>query len=193
MRKPPCCATGPGRPFQVSLLALVAISAASALGQTPQQPKVNPGAGEPDWNAVLSDRYGLSLFGDLCNPVKTTAAETPGLFRKAGPGPVSYTPVIALGLTTRNHGGWYLPAAAGGEPRMFPLWTYTFKNSADDLKTDKNLPPPLEQGADGLSTRAINPLASGFPTRASRTAESSANPPWSPGSTSVWRLSRTRP
>ena len=55
------------------------------------------------------------MFGDLLNPVTTTAAATPGLFRKAGPGPVTYTPVIALGLTTRNRGGWY--RAAGGRRR----------------------------------------------------------------------------
>ena len=140
-------ATRAQRPSLISLPVLMAISASTLLGQTPHQPKVSPGPGEPDWKVVLSERYGLSLFADLCNPVKTNAAETPGLFRKAGPGPVTYAPVIALGLTTRNHGGWYLPAAEGGEPRKFPLWTYTFKNTADDLKTGKNLPPPLEQGA----------------------------------------------
>ncbi len=30
---------------------------------------------------------------------------------------MTYTP-IALGLTTRNHGGWHLPSADGGEPAM---------------------------------------------------------------------------
>lgn len=116
-------------------------------GQTAHQPKVSPGPGEPDWKVVLADRYGLSLFGDLRNPVTTTAVETPGLFRKAGPGPVTYTPVIALGLETRTRGGWYLPGAEGDEPRKSGLWTYTFKNTADDLKTGKNLPPKLEEGA----------------------------------------------
>ena len=53
-------------------------------------------------------------------------------------------------MTTRNRGGWYLPAADGGQPRKSALWTYTFKNTDDDLKTGKNLPPPLEEG---LQTR----------------------------------------
>ena len=119
-------------------------------GQTPtaHQPKVSHAPpGEPDWQVVLTERYGLSLFGDLRNPVTTTAAASPGLFRKAGPGPVTYTPVIALGLTTRNRGGWYRAAAEGSKPQKSGLWTYTFKNTAEDLKTGKNLPPPLEENS----------------------------------------------
>jgi len=137
------------RPVLLAALVLLVLLASRLQGQTApaHQPKVSPGPDEPDWKAVLADRYGLSLFGDLRNPVVTTADATPGLFRKAGPGTVTYTPMIALGLTTRNHGGWYLPSADGGEPRKSALWTYTFKNTADDLKTGKNLPPPLEQGA----------------------------------------------
>jgi hypothetical protein len=62
--------------------------------QTQEQPKVAPGPGEPDWEAVLRNRYGLVMFTDLRNPVKTTPFATPGLFRKASPGPVKYTPSI---------------------------------------------------------------------------------------------------
>src|SRR4051812_11927020 len=75
--------------------------------QTPKQPKVAPGPNEPNWDVILRDRYGLSMFDDLLNPVKTEAVATPGLFRRAGPGLVKFTPVIALGLVTRNRGGWY--------------------------------------------------------------------------------------
>jgi len=128
-----------------ALVLLVGL-AGRVQGQTAHQPKVSPGPDEPDWKVVLAERYGLSLFGDLRNPVTTTAVATPGLFRKAGPGPVTYTPVIALGLTTRNRGGWYQPAADGDDPRKSALWTYTFKNTAEDLRTGKNLPPPLEGG-----------------------------------------------
>ena len=60
---------------------------------------------------MLDRRYGLTMFDDLLNPVKTTPEATPGLFKKAGPGPVRYTPVIALGLETVNRGGWYAPAS----------------------------------------------------------------------------------
>ncbi|MDR3620786.1 MAG: hypothetical protein P4L85_15650 [Paludisphaera borealis] len=122
------------------------ILATAATAQGPRQPKVAPGPSEPDWVVVLSERYGLSMFDDLLNPLTTTAAETRGLFRKAGPGPVSYTPVIALGLPSRTRGGWYRSAAAES-PRKTGLWTYTFKNTTADLKQETNLPPPLESGS----------------------------------------------
>jgi hypothetical protein len=131
----------------LTALAFLCLHAVRLQGQTAHQPRVSPGPDEPDWKVVLAERYGLSLFGDLRNPVVTTALATPGLFRKAGPGPVTYTPTIALGLTTRNRGGWYSPASNGGEPRKSALWTYTFKNTTADLKTGKNLPPPLEEGS----------------------------------------------
>ncbi len=126
---------------------VMATAAVPAQAQGPKQPKVAPGPNEPDWDVVLRERYGLSMFGDLLNPLVTTAAETPGLFRKAGQGPVTYTPVIALGLETRNRGGWYQPAPTGQAPKKTSLWTYTFKNTTEDLKTGKNLPPTLEAGA----------------------------------------------
>jgi hypothetical protein len=116
--------------------------------QTTKQPRVAPGPNEPDWVIILRDHYGLSMFDDLKNPVRTTVEATPGLFRKAGPGPVRFTPVIALGLPTRNRGGWY-PGATGrdGAPKKFELWSYVFRNSAEDLRTGKNLPPPLDRGS----------------------------------------------
>jgi hypothetical protein len=86
------------------------------------------------------------MFGDLLNAVETTPEATPGLFHRAGPGLVTYTPVIALGLPTRNRGGWYIPSATG-EPRKVLLWTYTYKNSEGDVRTGVNLPPPLESSA----------------------------------------------
>jgi hypothetical protein len=117
-------------------------------GQTPKQPKVAPGPDEPDWEVILRERYGLAMFADLKNPVKTSAVATPGLFRKAGPGPVKFTPIIALGLVTRNRGGWYKDLAdAQATPQKMPLWSYVFRNTAEDLRTGKNLPPPLEQGS----------------------------------------------
>jgi hypothetical protein len=97
---------------------------------------------------ILKDRYGLSMFGDLLNPVDTAPEATRGLFRKAGPGPVRYTPVIALGLETRNRGGWYVAKdAPNARPAKTELWTYVFKNTTEDLRTGKNLPPPLAEGS----------------------------------------------
>jgi hypothetical protein len=121
----------------------------TGLAQTPKQPKVAPGPNEPDWVVILQDRYGLSMFGDLLNPVRTSPEETPGLFRKAGPGPVRYKPVIALGLETRNRGGWYAAAPAGSDlvPKKTDLWNYVLRNTTDDLRTGKNLPPPLAEGS----------------------------------------------
>ena len=88
------------------------------------------------------------MFGDLKNPVKTTAEATPGLFRKAGDGPVRFRPMIALGLPTRNRGGWYKALSDGkGEPIKTNLWSYLYKNTTEDLRTGKNLPPPLDPHA----------------------------------------------
>jgi hypothetical protein len=128
------------------LLALLAV-ASTAQAQTPKQPKVAPGPNEPDWDVVLRKQYGLSMFGDLLNPVQTTPEATPGLFKKAGPGPVVFVPVIALGLETMNRGGYYTPGPDDKSPRKHELWSYQFKNTTQDLETGKNLPPPLAEGA----------------------------------------------
>src|SRR2546423_7986818 len=110
-------------------ILLAVAPALAAVAQTPQQPKVFPGPNEPDWVVILRDRYGLSMFDDLLNPVRTTVAATPGLFRKAGPGPVRFTPVIALGLPTRNRGGWYPAATARDKvPKKLALWSYRYRN-----------------------------------------------------------------
>jgi hypothetical protein len=131
------------RSILMTLTVLAAVGH-EAGAQTAKQPKVQPGPGEPDWVAILDGMYGLSLFGDLLNPVETTPEATPGLFRKAGPGPVSYTPVIALGLETVTRGGWYRPGAtSGGRPQATTLWSYRFKNTAKDIETGSNLPPTL--------------------------------------------------
>lgn len=137
----------------VLLTLVLTAMAQAALAQSPKQPKVAPGPNEPDWDVVLKDMYGLSMFGDLLNPVKTTVEATPGLFRKAGPGPVKYTPVIALGLVTLNRGGWYAPGADAKSPEKHELWSYLHKNTTEDIETGKNLPPPLAAG----STTSFDP------------------------------------
>jgi hypothetical protein len=127
--------------------ALIALFVAAG-AQTQKQPKVAPAPGEPDWEVILKERYGLSMFGDLKNPVTTTAEATPGLFRKAGTGPVRFTPLIALGLETRSRGGWYRTVEdKETAPEKHKLWSYAFKNTTEDLRTGKNLPPPLEEGS----------------------------------------------
>jgi len=129
-----------------------------AWAQTPHQPTVQPGPNEPDWVVILETRYGLKMFDDLLNPVKTTAEATPGLFKKAGRGSVIYTPVIALGMETVTRGGWYTPGPDDRNPKKRPLWSYQFKNTARDLETGSNLPPPLAAG----STTSFDPGESPF-------------------------------
>lgn len=118
-----------------------------AEAKSPKQPKVAPGPMEPSWVDILQSRYGLSMFGDLLNPLETTAEATPGLFKKAGPGPVKYTPAIALGLTTITRGGWYQPGKDAASPDKKDLWSYEAKNTTQDLETGKNLPPSLIAGS----------------------------------------------
>jgi hypothetical protein len=132
----------------VAALCLMPLAHSDVNAQTPNQPKVAPGPNEPDWAVVLEKRYGLKIYDDLLNPVKTTVEATPSLFQKAGPGRVTYTPVIALGLETTNRGGWYAPGADTGKPDKHELWSYTFKNTTADLETGKNLPPPLAAGSE---------------------------------------------
>lgn len=132
--------------LRITACLMASLIAAAASAQSPVQPKVAPGPNEPDWDVVLRDRYGLSMFKDLLNPAREKPAEVRGLFRKAAEGPVTFTPVIALGLETRNRGGWYRPAEAG-PPTKTETWAYTFKNTTKDLATGDNLPPPLEGGS----------------------------------------------
>lgn len=130
------------------LIVLVAIRASGptpdASAQAPHQPKVQPGPNEPDWDVILRDHYGLSMYGDLLNPVTTTPEATPGTFRKAGPGLVTFRPAIALGTEDTVRGGWY---RADEESAPIPLWDYQYKNTEADLETGKNLPPPLREGS----------------------------------------------
>ena len=134
---------------RTSCLALAGLAALApcASAQTSNQPKVKPGPNEPDWVLVLDRMYGLRMFDDLLNPVRTTAESTPSLFRKAGEGQVTFTPVIALGLETINRGGWYTPGGVITEPNKRELWSYQFKNTTNDIETGSNLPPPLLEGA----------------------------------------------
>jgi hypothetical protein len=115
--------------------------------QTPKQPRVAPGPQEPDWIAILDAFYGLRMFEDLENPVVSDPLAVPGRFRKAGPGPVRYVPVFALGLETRNRGGWYAANEDASRVMLKETWNYQFKNTGDDLEKGNNLPPKLDAGS----------------------------------------------
>lgn len=132
------------------LVAWLGLSCAGPMGLTSRgvdgQPVVQPGPVEPDWIAILRGIYGLDMTRDLLNPVRTTVDATPGLFRKAGPGPVTYQPVIALGLEVVIRGGTYDPRVPGAAAHR-PLWSYQFKNTGSDLEQGTNLPPKLHPDA----------------------------------------------
>ncbi len=133
-----------GRIVTGGFIAFVAL-AASAVAQTPMQPKVQPGPSEPDWLVLLDRLYGLKMFDDLKNPVRTTAEATPGLFRKAGPGPVRFVPVLALGLEVPIRGGHYPPGGAVESEQE--LWAYQHKTTAKEIEAGKDLTPPLRAGS----------------------------------------------
>jgi hypothetical protein len=133
------------RSFVVAVM-FVSMVSLRASAQLAHQPRVAPGPQEPDWVAILDAMYGLRMFDDLANPVRTTAEATPGLFRKAGPGAVKYTPVIALGTPDLTRGGWYTRGADDRSPSKHELWSYKFKNTGRDIETQKNLPPKLAAG-----------------------------------------------
>lgn len=126
---------------------VVSAALAHALAQAPPQPKVMPGPGEPNWVDVLKSRYDLDMIKDLANPVTTTALEVAGRFKKAGAGPVKYSPLIALGMETVTRGGWYVKPEGKDDITKSELWSYKYRNVAADLMNEKNLPPPLLEGS----------------------------------------------
>ncbi len=127
--------------------SVLGCGATAAFGQTARQPKVAPGPHEPDWVKILDERYGLSMFGDLANPVAGAVEAVPGLFRKAGAGPVKYEPLLALGLETITRGGWYAAAAEHASIRKIELWSYQHKHTTRDLATNGRISPPLLEGS----------------------------------------------
>ena len=112
--------------------------------QTPRQPTVQPGPSEPDWLVILDRVYGLRMFDDLINPVETTPEAVRSLFTKAGPGPVTFRPVLALGLEVPIHGGFYV---AKDEPDDSELWSYQHKTTAKEIESGSDLIPPLREGS----------------------------------------------
>lgn len=141
----------PSRYLPLTLSALLTCFTGTLLAvdfqKSPQQPRVTPGPSEPDWMAILDALYSLRMIDDLANPVLSSVEKVPSLFRKAGEGPVTYRPVIALGLETPTRGGWYLPSDKPAAPEKLSLWSYQFKNSGRDIETGDNLPPPVLEGS----------------------------------------------
>lgn len=130
---------------------LLAAAVGLFCGQHPatvsRQPRVYPGPSEPDWLVILDRYYGTRLIADLANPVGEDPLTVPGLFRKAGAGPVRFIPEMALGLDVAIRGGYYA-AASPEELRHRELWSYRHKSSSRELEESTIAPPPLEPGSD---------------------------------------------
>lgn len=117
-----------------------------AIAQGGAQPVVQPGPSEPDLLVILDRRHGIAMLPDLANPVRNGGSVAPGLFKKAGPGPVTYAPEVALGLEVTIRGGYYVPGAAPLGARR-ELWSYRHKSTSIDLEEGKPLAPPLSPGS----------------------------------------------
>jgi hypothetical protein len=87
-------------------------------------------AGEPPLGEILR-KQGYTI------DVDKDEIDAP-LFVKAGPGPVTVTPIAAYGLPKRCHCGWYHPA--NGVPERHLLWTV-------DADHNKQAFPPVMPGS----------------------------------------------
>jgi hypothetical protein len=130
----------------VLVIALGTIAAA-------QQPPVTAGPNEPDWRDLLKTQWQLDLDRDLRNPLSEGVAPA-ALFRRVDPNkPVVFTPLIALGMETTTHGGWYVAGPRAGDvpsdlaKARHELWSYDHKQPAAEQETGKFTPPPLTTGA----------------------------------------------
>ena len=135
--------------------AILGVAALSTAAGTPsgsddppadRQPKVQPGASEPDWSAILDEIYGLDMKDDLANPVRSDRIKVPGRFVKAGAGPVRFVPEIALGLEVVIRGGYY-QAGDPKAPEFRELWSYQYKNRTEDVDAVRGVNPPLSEGS----------------------------------------------
>jgi len=87
-------------------------------------------AGEPPLGEILQKQgYTIDVDRDEIDAQ---------LFLKAGPGPVTVTPIAAYGLPKRCHCGWYHPT--NGVPDRHPLWSV-------DADHNKQAFPPVMPGA----------------------------------------------
>lgn len=119
--------------------------------QIAAQPPVHPADNEPNWEVVLSRQFDLDMGRDLRNPADGTAPA--GLFIQADKKkPVTFTPLIALGLESPVHAGWY---PAGPKASDLPtdvakarieLWSYAFKQPKSEMESGSFTPPPLKSG-----------------------------------------------
>ena len=130
---------------------------AKAIGPKFVQPKVVPGPNEPNWADILKQQWGLDIDHDLRNPVME-GVDPAGVFKKAGDGPVTFTPIIALGTEKTTRGGWYIALdrtntdtkkgkQATERPDCVTLWEYSYRQSESEIKSGQFTPPQLNEGS----------------------------------------------
>ncbi len=114
------------------------------------QPAVGSTQDEPKWPAMLKQQWGLDMDRDLRNPVLADGVSA-GVFRRLDPKkPVTFEPLIALGLEKKTRGGWYPAGAKSGQvpadvlDTRKALWAYAYKNSAGERESGRYTRPPLE-------------------------------------------------
>ena len=138
------------------------LSYATTHSHRPETAQGRPGPGRARLGGRPADRYGLSMFGDLKNPVKTTAEATPGLFRKAGDGPVRFRPMIALGSANPEPRRVVSRRSLEGPGRSekIKLWSYVYKNTTEDLKRTRTCRPAGSRIVDRIrpGRRAVRPV-----------------------------------
>jgi gluconolactonase len=142
-----------GRLLATRLAGLAAMTVLSqAMVATAKQPAVTLAQNEPNWSFLLKEQWGLDTDRDLRNPV--IDGETPaGLFQRVDPSkPVVFKPLIAWGMETPTHGGWY---PSGPKASQIPpdvtrvrqeLWSYAHKQTKAEWDTGKYEAPPLKSG-----------------------------------------------
>lgn len=139
------------------LVSLVTTAACSMPGTRPagqvfRQPPVGQSPGEPTLPDLLRRQWGLDVDRDLRNPLMEGVAPA-AIFVRADKGkPVSFTPLIALGMEAPTHGGWYAAGpTAGGLPAdvaaaRHELWSYAYKQPEAERTSGRFTPPPLASG-----------------------------------------------
>lgn len=108
------------------------------------QPKVSPGPNEPNWSDIL-ERRKLDMGRDLRNPFHDGTVPA-HLFVKAGNGPVTFVPIIALGREEKTLGGWYRPKGGPGDYEIHEAWRYGYKQPASEMESGDFTPPKLDLG-----------------------------------------------
>lgn len=126
-----------------------------------QQPAIGSSPGEPHWKDLLSLQWGLDVDRDLRNPLFKGVAPA-AIFRSVDPNkPVTFKPMVALGLETTTRGGWYRSTErAGGYPHMradvpfgMELWSFTYKQPKEQIDTGDFTAPPLTGKTEMLTGR----------------------------------------